>query len=423
MPRGKSYLRSEAAKKRNVDQLTLRVGHAQPSATFCGQRGTGLRHKVRRWPVSVYTGRSHKLVIPEGTPDKKFVLLVGDSHLRAVADGIVKMPGEKLSFGIMATPGADANQLRTEVSHAVIPLVPDAVCIMAPSNNLTASRTVDEAGQAFSQYLRTACERWPKVFVMDFVPRLTVSGEYQELMRQEFHRQSVRLGVKYWHMADHFPLGRRELWCPDGIHLSDNVGMPILVQLLWGAAYQQLETPAPVPPVQRQVSPKPSVPRIAPRVVVKGEVPATRPPPSEWTLVESGRKRNHSGEAGPAPASPKRRVVPRQADGTPVALRECFIPLNPVRFSTSILAAVDKSFPSALGDFPTGKQPLPEEPHRRSAVIKQKRVRQQVCNVSNAYYLWYNTCSSRHAKVSLLMGVFMFIFLADTSNRRSGGKG
>ncbi|XP_041823594.1 uncharacterized protein LOC121628576 [Melanotaenia boesemani] len=276
------------------------------------ERGTGLRHKVRRWPVSVYTGRSHKLVIPEGTPDKKFVLLVGDSHLRAVADGIVKMPGEKLSFGIMATPGADANQLRTEVSYAVIPLVPDAVCLMAPSNNLTASRTVDEAGQAFSQYLRTACERWPKVFVVDFVPRLTVPGEYQELMRQEFHRQSVRLGVKYWHMADHFPLGRRELWCPDGIHLSDNVGMPILVQLLWGAAYQQLETPAPVPPVQRQVSPKPSVPRIAPRVVVKGEVPATRPPPSEWTLVESGRKRNHSGEAGPAPASPKRRVVPRQ---------------------------------------------------------------------------------------------------------------
>lgn len=74
------------------------------------------------------------------------------------------------------------------------------------------------------------------------------------------------------------------------VHLSDDVGMPILAQLLWAAAYQQLETPAPKPQVPRPVSPTTSAPRIAPRVVVKGEAPVPRPPSSEWTLVGPGRK-------------------------------------------------------------------------------------------------------------------------------------
>lgn len=47
-------------------------------------------------------------------------------------------------------------------------------------------------------------------------------------------------------------------------------------------------------------------------------------------------------------------VIPEQADGTSVALRECFIPLNPVRFSEETLVAMEKVSPSALGDVPTG---------------------------------------------------------------------
>ena len=43
-----------------------------------------------------------------------------------------------------------------------------------------------------------------------------------------------------------------------------------------------------------------------------------------------------------------------QVDGAPVALRECFIPLNPVRFSASMLVAMNKVVPSALGDVSTG---------------------------------------------------------------------
>ncbi|KAF3841471.1 hypothetical protein F7725_007333 [Dissostichus mawsoni] len=50
-------------------------------------------------------GRQHKLVIPAGSPDKEFVLLVGASHLRSIVDGIVKMPEGRFSFGHVTTGG------------------------------------------------------------------------------------------------------------------------------------------------------------------------------------------------------------------------------------------------------------------------------------------------------------------------------
>ena len=45
-----------------------------------------------------------------------------------------------------------------------------------------------------------------------------------------------------------------------------------------------------------------------------------------------------------------------QVDGAPVALQECFIPLNPVRFSHTMLVAMDKVVPSAFGGVLTGNK-------------------------------------------------------------------
>ncbi|KAK5931685.1 hypothetical protein CesoFtcFv8_000051 [Champsocephalus esox] len=70
--------------------------------------------------------------------------------------------------------------------------------------------------------------RWPNVFALDFVPRLTVDPDYQDMMRQEFRRVAARMGVKYTPIAEYFPVKDLDLWSRDGVHLSDSVGMPIL---------------------------------------------------------------------------------------------------------------------------------------------------------------------------------------------------
>ncbi|XP_015259618.1 PREDICTED: uncharacterized protein LOC107104187 [Cyprinodon variegatus] len=216
MPRGRSHRRSEAARRRLEVTRTERIGIQQPSVDFVPLGGTGKRHKVRKWEASLVTPHQHKLVIPDGSPDKQFILVIGASHLRSFADGIVRMPAGRFVFGFMSTPGAAANDLRLEVLNAEVSREPDAVCILATSNDLTASNTPEQAGQSFERYLKAVLSRWPKAFCMSMVPRLTEPGEKLNFYNQEFHHRAKRLGVSFTSIAEYYPRSRRQLWCRDG---------------------------------------------------------------------------------------------------------------------------------------------------------------------------------------------------------------
>ncbi|XP_078794817.1 uncharacterized protein LOC101164028 isoform X2 [Oryzias latipes] len=344
MPRGKDHRRARA---RNFAPMDLGpTGHPSPSAPS-SRSGTGFRHPVRRWPVSSATGKSHKCLVPPESPGEKFVLVVGDSHLRALVDGIVRMPGGGgMTFGFISTPGASAAELYKEVRHANIPRTPDLVCLLAPSNNLTASRTLPEAAVDFRRLLALFQSKWSKLFVLDFPPRLTVAPDLQTFLRQDFNRVAAQMGIKYLSVAEHFSLDHLELWARDGVHLSDDGGMVLLASLLWNySALQLVEPEVQAPP---PASPRPAVRRVAPKVVVR-EHPVSPPPtnPFEWAC-----------KVGKAKAAP--------------------LPVSPVRFSPAILDLMDKFYPSdldcagAAAPVPAGNKTSRARRRRRAVAASQR---------------------------------------------------
>ncbi|TNN79814.1 hypothetical protein EYF80_009851 [Liparis tanakae] len=219
---------------------------------------------------------------------------VGTSHLRSLADGIVDTPAD-LSVGFLSVPGACASHLLMEVRNATVHRTPDVVVLLAPGNDLTGYKTVSAAGADFAKLLNCLVGRWTEV------------------------------------------------------HLSDDSGMPILANQLWRAARLHLQRKAPAVPM-KTAPPLPShPPKVAmkqPVVEEEGEVPQQTAP--KWQRVGPGNKRFYCEEPEDF-CSPKRTVVHQQA------IKECFIPLSRLMFSTEVLAAMNAVVPSHL---PSPKEAL-----------------------------------------------------------------
>lgn len=184
MPKTKAFRRSLAMKRRLEQKQDWTA--LPPRKDFERRRGTGQRPRVRRWPVSLLTDKQCKLVLKAQQPDKKdwvvllsshkflyfsvlraqflflqSVLVVGDSHLRPLVDGFVLMPEGPVAYSYLSIPGATATEIRTEVLHTEVPFTPDAVCVLAPGNNLE-HRLVTDSAQGFAALLATVLDRWPK---------------------------------------------------------------------------------------------------------------------------------------------------------------------------------------------------------------------------------------------------------------------
>uniref|UniRef100_A0A672ZJQ6 Uncharacterized protein n=1 Tax=Sphaeramia orbicularis TaxID=375764 RepID=A0A672ZJQ6_9TELE len=328
MLRSKGHRRALAMKKMRAEQLDWTP--QPPVPEFVPRRGTGRRHPARRWPTSHLTGRQVKLVPPRHL-EKKIVFVVGDSHLRAVVDEHVTIPELPFCFSFLSVTGGAAADLRMEVRHLTVPWTPDVVCVFAPSNNLTGIRTISEAAVDFDALLIIVRSHWPKVFVLDFTSRLNIPLDLQELLRQEYHRVAACMGLPYVAVADHLSLNQLNLWCPDGVHLSDTDGMPILVDLLCDGAFCQLTPPPPEPTASPQIPPHPQPPpspRVALRVVATGPEPLPRRRHLRgWTVVGRERKVIFGSESLSDP-----------------------IPSNAVWFSSAMLDAMEEFAPSTGSD-------------------------------------------------------------------------
>ncbi|XP_061573474.1 uncharacterized protein LOC133439543, partial [Cololabis saira] len=384
----------------------MTAGRGVSPSDFRPGHGTGHRHRVLKWDKSTFTPHFRKLVVPEESPDKKFVLLVGDSHLRPIADGLVGLPDRRLSCGVLSVPGASALELRTEVLNAVLPRSPAAVCILAPSNDLSASGTVTQAGVAFGKLLLTACSTWPNVCVLDFPRRLTVDLDLQELLSQEYHRVAARMGVRYVSATHYFPLTQLDLWCPDGVHLSKEGGMERLAELLWWTLHHQLEPTVPrvqtpprtSPPARRVVPRTQTSPRTSPparRVVPRTQTSPRTSPPARRVVP---RTQNSPRTSPPARrVSPKRVVkdvvtAPRPSSpleqtyvlSSQVDVGMDSIPLNPVWFSPAILDVMEKAVPAHLPSAvesaarPDGRKQKSTVERRDRGPSKRTREKQQV---------------------------------------------
>ncbi|XP_061739772.1 uncharacterized protein LOC133540831 [Nerophis ophidion] len=239
MPRDKGHRRALA----NRRKMAVRQAWTprSPVPELVARRGTGYRHRMQRWPTSHLTSR-------------QTVFVIGDSHLRGMVDGHVLIPNVPLSFGFLSVPGGGAADLRTEMRRLEFPWTPDVVCVLAPSNDLDRGPFCDAAVE-FSALLTSIRSRWPKVFVLDFPTRLNRPVGLQDRLRQEHHRVAARMGLPFVAVTSSFPLHRLELWCYDGVHLSDTGGSPILVKLLCDAALTLFKPDAPAPPSPRRTSP------------------------------------------------------------------------------------------------------------------------------------------------------------------------
>ncbi|XP_061924542.1 uncharacterized protein LOC133663850 [Entelurus aequoreus] len=376
MPRAKGHKRALASRTKMAERQSSTP--MPPVPEFVSRRGTGFRHRVRRWPTSHLTGRQVKFVPPAIDPEKKTVFFIGDSHLRGLVDGDVALPKVPLSFSFLSVPGGGAADLRTEVGRLEFPWTPDVVCVLAPSNDL--DRGPSSAAAEFGALLTSVRSRWPKVFVLDFPPRLNKPVGLQDQLRQEHRRVAARMGVPFVAVTDSFLLDRLELWCHDGVHLSDTGGSPILVKLLCDAALTLFPTDPPAPP-----SPLTDCldPQTWPRLGDEGEMDCIPASAGFWRKMAERQSRTPMPPVPqfvargppilvePAPSSPRRRSPPAQVTGpdplprrrqdprrwttvgrerkagTLPVQQSLPIPSNPVWFSSPMLDAMEEFAPSS----------------------------------------------------------------------------
>ena len=220
----------------------------QPVGTGC-RRFTGGAHVV---------GISGKYVctLNHRSVEDRFVLVVGNSQLRTLTTRKpVSCPRE---WQVMSIPGGKSSHCTAEIIDAL-----DTGRLHGPSvGSIVLMPGTNELGKGppalwardLRVLLRTCDSRFPGVPILVVAPIPRLSGPFapdvvhlvrtmdQVCIEYDSHRNRVRL-VDF---SDEFTTSRTELWAEgDNVHLSCNVGLPLLLRL-----------------VQKEMKKSPSSPRL-----------------------------------------------------------------------------------------------------------------------------------------------------------------
>ncbi|XP_078675818.1 uncharacterized protein LOC144913258 [Branchiostoma floridae x Branchiostoma belcheri] len=217
------------------------------------ETGTGRRSRPTTWSRGI-SGKQNRARWPSfcGRSSKPFVAVYGDSQLRPVVEGCVS-PGPKgrLAFGYNCTPGGSLRHIRQEMKDNPPPREPAMVVLVAGTNNLSAVTTSLEVDmEEFHHVLLSAKEQFPmsKLAAVGILPRL---DRETSMYNSYFKTICDREGVNFLDYTEDFPTNQRKLWSRhDSLHLSEDAGIPRLLQLLEDSCVQLLEAGKQLTPEQ-----------------------------------------------------------------------------------------------------------------------------------------------------------------------------
>ncbi|XP_055007060.1 uncharacterized protein LOC129408146 [Boleophthalmus pectinirostris] len=354
--------------KKSVKQVDVGVVLASPQPP--PREGTGFRPTPKYNHEDEKTKR-YRLVMPTKSPGKKVVLFAGDSHLCSIVDNRVRFPEGRLSFGFSCSPGAIAAELKkrlladretvTKEHHPE----PDLLCLLAPSNLPSETTPISKCVGAFVDLLISVTDSWRKVCVVDFPPRLSFDDDFQRALQREYHRAAADAKVTYHVIADQFPVTDTKLWARDGTHLSDEHGLPILMDQVWAACYTKLECPPPSPPKL----PFPTYAR--PRRRPTAPVPVSPPAPAR-----QGTRKQRSVPCGKVSEESSPETAQKPSPVIALQVTEFGIPLSPAVFSPAMAAEMKKISPSS-GEEPDVMVEKTSSIKRRKAQKTKRNVKHQ----------------------------------------------
>eukprot|EP00795_Rhopilema_esculentum_P010885 gene10885-19712_t len=265
-----------------------------------GFKGTGKRSRAKIWKTSV-SGKTNRYINRPKEDTGDLVAVFSDSQLRPLVQGDVQVPA---NWYVNSTPGGCFNHVKEEMVNAKFPdgVKPQTVVLLVGTNDLSRHVLMDKAKGDFHGLLLTAKKTFSdsRIIAVSILPRL---DEYW-IREQQYHNIMVeeckKLGVHFLDVTPNFGLNDRRLWSwRDGLHISEDKGLPLLMCLMKNEirdqkskeeASESLPAPPPPPPL-----------------------PPTKPECPKWLWREL---RHHRSEGPvkhvkePAPPETKRKKAP-----------------------------------------------------------------------------------------------------------------